>query len=398
MTAPDSPALRAEWELRCSHCERRHDHTRLQQLCEDCGRPLVARFSLNRQFGDHLRRQLDRQTRSMWRYAPVLPVDDPIRAVTLGEGTTPLLASSRLAEALGVEALWVKDESQNPSGSFKARGMSTAITRARELGVTRICLPSAGNAAGAAAAYAALAGLTARVYMPADSGEAFFRECRAYGAEVHAVEGTIADCGKAMREMCDPAEWFDLSTLKEPFRLEGKKTMGYELFEDSGGALPDVIVYPTGGGTGLIGMWKAFDEMQQMGWIGDTRPRMLSVQAEGCAPIVRAFETGSEFATPFANPHTGALGLRVPSAVGDFLILRAIRESKGEAIAVREDDWADGQRLLGRMLGLFASPEGGAAIAGLRKAVEQGIVSPDERVVVFNTGSGYKYPSSAWPR
>jgi threonine synthase len=276
--------------------------------------------------------------------------------------------------------------------------MSVAVTRAVELGARRVCLPSAGNAAGAAAAYGALAGIQVRVYMPADSGDAFFSECRACGADVRAVDGNIGDCGKVMRDECNPAVWFDLSTLKEPYRLEGKKTMGYELFEDFGGSLPEVIVYPTGGGTGLVGMWKALDEMQAMGWIGGERPRMLSIQTTGCAPIVRAFESGAETAAPFDNPRTEALGLRVPSAVGDILILRAIRESGGAAIAVGESEWAEGQSFLAKTLGLFASPEGGAAIAGLRRAVERKIVSKSDRVVIFNTGSGYKYPPSTWPR
>ncbi|MEW5874899.1 MAG: threonine synthase [Candidatus Zixiibacteriota bacterium] len=398
MTPTEPTALRGNWELRCSRCGKPCDSNRVQRLCQQCQRPLVARFDLNPEFGKRFRHSLAGGPKSLWRYAPVLPAANAAQALTLGEGGTPLLFAPRLASRIGLDSIWVKDESQNPTGSFKARGMSVAITRAVELGIRRICLPSAGNAAGAASAYGALAGIQVRVYMPADSGDAFFAECRACGADVRAVNGTIADCGKVMRGECDPGEWFDLSTLKEPFRLEGKKTMGYELFEDFGGTLPDVIVYPTGGGTGLVGMWKAFDEMQAMGWIGAERPRMLSIQAAGCAPIVRAFESNSETADAVDNPHTAALGLRVPSAVGDILILRALRESEGAALAVEESEWAEGQSLLASTLGLFASPEGGAAVAGLRQGLSRGIVSTQDRVVIFNTGSGYKYPPSTWPR
>ncbi|HEX9750548.1 MAG TPA: threonine synthase [candidate division Zixibacteria bacterium] len=384
--------------LRCGLCGRSHDPAVVQRLCADCQRPLVVEYELSRALGHAIRSGLSARPHSLWRYADVLPIRNPENAVTLGEGATPLVRSERLCRRLGIDELWIKDESQNPTGSFKARGMSVAITRAVELGVRRFCLPSAGNAGGAAAAYAAKAGCEVRVFLPADSGEAFFAECRAHGAQVVAVDGTIADCAAQMRLECNPNEWFDLSTLKEPFRLEGKKTMGYELWDDLGGQLPDVIVYPTGGGTGLIGMWRAFGEMQQLGWIGDERPRMVSVQAVGCAPIVNAFESGSEFASPVSNPSTSALGLRVPSAIGDFLILRAIRQSRGWAVAVTEEQWAEGQSWLASDAGLFASPEGGAAVAGLYQAVARAKVSSTDRVVVFNTGSGFKYPPSVHPR
>jgi len=294
---------------------------------------------------------------------------------------------------------WVKDESQNPTGSFKARGMTVAISRALELGAKRFCVPSAGNAAGAAAAYVARTDGELRVYMPADSGEGFFSECRALGAEVKAVEGTIADCARIMANECPSEDWFDLSTLKEPYRIEGKKTMGYELFDDCGGRLPDAIIYPAGGGTGLIGMWKAFQEMRKMGWLGiSDHPRMLSVQTTGCAPIVHAFERGEEFAKPIEHPQTSALGLRVPGPIGDFLMLRAIRESRGGAVAVTEQEWQGGQRLLAQDLGLFPSPEGGAALAGLQKFLDKKIISAEETVVLFNTGTAFKYPPSTWPR
>lgn len=325
-------------------------------------------------------------------------MQNPDNITTLGEGGTPLILAERLASRLGLGKVWIKDESLNASGSFKARGMSVALSRAYELGLRKFCLPSAGNAAGAAAAYCAAAGCQVKVYMPADSGEAFFAECRAYGAEVHAVDGTIADCGARMRAECDLDTWFDLSTLKEPFRLEGKKTMGYELWEDMGGELPDVIIYPTGGGTGLIGMWKAFDEMEQLGWIESNRPRMISVQAEGCAPIVSAYEAGEKVALPFPNPRTAALGLRVPSAIGDFLILRAIRESGGSAVSVSEEEWRKGSTILAHDAGIFCCPEGGATVAALEKLRDRNMISVSDKVVLFNTGSGFKYPSVTWPR
>lgn len=369
----------------------------IARFCPDCNRPLLTRYHLTAILGEQIREGLDFERKGVWRYRAVLPVQNPENILTLGEGGTPLVPAKRLASRLGVTHLWIKDESLNPSGSFKARGMTVAMSRAYEFGVRKFCLPSAGNAAGAAAAYGALAGCQVRVYMPADSGDAFFAECRSYGADVHSVSGTIADCGARMRAECDLSEWFDLSTLKEPFRLEGKKTMGYELWEDFGGVLPDVVIYPTGGGTGLIGMWKAFDEMEQLGWIDSKRPRMIGVQAEGCAPIVRAFESGEKIAAAVPDPHTAALGLRVPSAFGDFLILRAIRESKGIALSVTEDEWAQGSSWIAADTGIFACPEGGATVAAVKKLIDQGIVSASDKIVLFNTGTGFKYPPSTWP-
>ncbi len=386
------------FSLQCGWCGRDYPSDVLQGLCVDCKRPLVAKYDFTPAVGRRIGDGLKSGPRSLWRYHDVLPLADSKNILSLGEGGVPLSDAPRLASRLGFRQVLIKDESQNPTGSFKARGMTVAISRAVELGAKQFCLPSAGNAAGAASAYAALAGNRIRVYMPADSGDAFFAECRGYGAEVFAVEGTIADCGRRMAAECSPSEWFDLSTLKEPYRLEGKKTMGYELFEDLGGQLPDVIIYPTGGGTGLIGMWKAFGEMQQLGWIDGRRPRMISVQTTGCAPIVGAFERGAETAEPVANPHTAALGLRVPGAVGDFLILRAIRESGGCAEAVTEAEWAAGQSWLASDVGLFASPEGGAAVIATKKLLDKKILSPDEKIVIFNTGSGFKYPPSTWPR
>ncbi len=392
----DSRPLRATFSLHCSWCSRSFPTDQLVRFCPDCNRPIIARYNLSVGLGDQCRESLGAHREGVWRYHAVLPVQDPSSRISLGEGGTPLIRADRLGARLGISNLWIKDESANPTGSFKARGMTVAISRAVELGARKFCLPSAGNAAGAAAAYCAHAGCEVRVYMPDDSGDAFFAECRAYGADVRAVNGTIADCGTRMRDECDLTEWFDLSTLKEPFRLEGKKTMGYELWEDFGGELPDVIIYPTGGGTGLIGMWKAFDEMEQLGWIDSRRPRMISVQADGCAPIVRAFESAEPTARPFPNPHTAALGLRVPSAFGDFLILRAIRESRGSAIAVSESDWRGGSAWMASDVGIFACPEGGATVAALRALLSVGQIQPVDRVVLFNTGTGFKYPPSTW--
>jgi threonine synthase len=379
--------------LECSLCGKEYEADTLQGMCSDCARPLLARYDLKtvRSLG---RDALITGDPTMWRYRPLLPVRDDRHVMNLGEGFTPLLHANRLGEVMGLPHLYIKDEGLNPTGSFKARGLSMAISRARELGVKEVVIPSAGNAAGAMAAYAARAGLPAHVLMPMDVPAPFRLECRALGAEVTLVEGLITDCGKAARKGIEEHGWFDLSTLKEPYRLEGKKTMGYELAEQFDWELPDVIVYPTGGGTGLIGMWKAFDELAELGWIGDHRPRMVAVQAEGCAPIPRAFHAGEEFAMPWKGAQTVAAGLRVPSAVGDFLMLRALRESNGTAIAVSDEALVDAQIRLSSLEGIFACPEGGATLAALEVLLEQGWVSPDERIVLFNTGTGLKYPDA----
>jgi threonine synthase len=334
----------------------------------------------------------------MWKFAEVLPVSDPSGAVSLGEGLTPLLRAKRRGTFQVFEQLWIKDESFNPTGSFKARGMAAAVTRAAELGVSAIALPSAGNAAGAAAAYAARAGLRCVLLMPIDTPPANIIESLVQGARVYLVRGLINDAGRLVRAACQRYGWFDLSTLREPFRLEGKKIMGYELALDlqaelgtPAPTLPDVIVYPAGGGTGLVGMWKAFDEMQQLGWIGPERPRMVAVQAAGCAPIVRAFQAGHEFAQPITDAHTIAAGLRVPSAIADFLMLRAIRSSSGTAIAVSDDELIAAQQELAREQGIFACPEAGATWAAARKLLRSDWIKPHENVVLFNTGSGLKY-------
>jgi threonine synthase len=359
-------------------------------LCR-CGAPLLARYDL-----DAARRwpreSLQDRAPNMWRYRQLMPLFADETPVSLGEGFTPLIHATRLGARLGLDSLYVKDESLNPTNSFKARGQSAAITRARALGVTTLSVPSAGNAGDAMAAYAARAGLQAKVFLPRDVKTPFIRECRLYGADVTLVEGVITDAARAANEAGAALGWYDVSTLKEPYRIEGKKTMAYELAEQMQWDWPDWIVYPTGGGTGMVGMWKAFDELEHLGWVRrGRRPRMVSVQAEGCAPIVRAFENGTENATPWENPATVADGLRVPRAIGDFLILRAVRESHGTALAVSDRAMIDGMLELGSAEGISAAPEGGAALAAIRALVAAGTMRASDRVVLFNTGGALKY-------
>ena len=328
----------------------------------------------------------------MWRYRELMPLFDGESPTSLGEGFTPLLHAAALGRTLGVERLYVKDESLNPTNSFKARGQSAAITRAKSLGVQTIALPTAGNAGNAAAAYSAAAGLACEVFMPRDVKQPFVDECRLYGARVTLVDGLITDAGRLAAEKGEPLGWYDVSTLKEPYRIEGKKTMAYELAEQMAWQWPDWIIYPTGGGTGMVGMWKAFEELEEIGWMpSGRRPRMVSVQADGCAPIVRAFESGTGNATPWENAATIADGLRVPRAIGDFLILRASRESNGTAVAVSDRDMVDGMLTIGRTEGISAAPEGGATVAALRRLISAGTIQPTESVVLFNTGGALKY-------
>jgi threonine synthase len=355
-----------------------------------CEKPLLARYELASLRGRFTPAALVGREPSMWRYAEVLPVRDAAHRITLGEGFTPLLDAPRLAEALGMERVWIKDEGQNPTGSFKDRGLCMAVARARELGMEAIALPSAGNAGSAASAYGAAANLPVHVAVPKDTPRPILAEMRALGAELELVDGLITDAGARIAEGARAHGWFDVSTLKEPYRVEGKKTMGYELVEQLG-RIPDVIIYPTGGGTGLVGMWKAFDEMEELGWIGAERPRMVSVQSTGCAPIVRAWEAGAESAEPWEDAWTVASGLRVPRAIGDFLILQAIRASGGAAVAVTDEALTAAVGLVGRTTGVFAAPEGGATAAAVPRLLEAELLHPDEEVVLFNTGSGLKY-------
>ncbi len=378
-------------DLECSDCGRRVSADKLRNLCPDCNRPLLARYDVEAAGKTLTPEALAIREPTLWRYREMLPVDDESAIVTLSEGGTPLVHARRLGERLGMDRLYIKDESVNPTGSFKARGLAMAVSRARELGAEALAIPSAGNAAGALSAYGAKAGIPVHVFMPRDTPLPFIAECRAHGAAVELVDGLITDCGKRVASRKAERGWFDVSTLKEPYRLEGKKTMGYELAEQGGWTLPDAILYPAGGGTGLIGMWKAFAEMEALGWIGPERPRMVAVQAAGCQPIVRAWEQHWLDAPEWENARTIASGLRVPSAVGDKLMLAAIRESNGEAVAVPDGDMVRGVREIGSFEGIFVSPEGGAVLAGLRKMLALGRIERSERVVLFATGSGHKY-------
>jgi len=380
--------------LECSACGLRHEAQRLLNLCQECGKPLLVRYDLE-QAGRSLKKEsLSGRRPDLWRYREVLPVEDESNIVSLGEGWTPLLTAERLGMTLGFEALYIKDESQNPTQSFKARGMTVAVSMAKELGVKKLAVPSAGNAAGALAAYAARAGLECFIFMPRDTPRANVVECEQTGAHVTLLDGLITDCGAEVARRKDAEGWFDVSTLKEPYRVEGKKTLGYELAEQCNWSLPDVIIYPTGGGTGLIGMWKAFAEMEQLGWIGSQRPRMVSVQAAGCAPIVKAFAEGKRFADEYPDAATVASGLRVPRAIGDFLILDAIRSSGGTAIAVTDEELLAAVAEIGALEGVFCAPEGAACLPALRKLIADNAVKPYERVVLFNTGAGVKYLES----
>jgi threonine synthase len=379
--------------LECSRTGETFPAEALQTI-SPAGAPLLARYDLAAIASRWRPEDLAGRRPDLWRYREVLPVAREEAALSLGEGMTPLFRAPRLEGATaglpGAE-LWIKDETQNPTGSFKARGLAVAVSRAVELGAPAVALPSAGNAGSAAAAYAALAGVPAYIVMPADTPRPIVAEARELGARVELRDGLITDCAKVVKEGCRRHGWFDLSTLKEPYRLEGKKTMGYELAEQLGWSLPEVIVYPTGGGTGLVGMWKAFAELEALGWIGSARPRMVSVQAAGCAPIVRAWERGLTAAEPWLEAETSAYGLRVPQAIGDFLILQAIRDSGGAAVAVDDDAMALGVSELGRTTGVFSSPEGGAVVAAVPRLVETGIIGEGDRVILFITGSGLKY-------
>ena len=359
-------------------------------LC-DCGAPLLARYDMvaARQW---TRESLAAREPSMWRYRELMPLLAGEAPVTLGEGWTPLLHAKRLGRELGLDRLFVKDESLNPTNSFKARGLSAAVTRAHHLKARALSIPTAGNAGNAMAAYAASAGIAAHVFMPKDVKPPFIRECLLYDAQVTLVDGLITDAGKKAAELGKEHGWYDVSTLKEPYRIEGKKTMGYEVAEQMGWTLPDWIIYPTGGGTGMVGMWKAFAEMSEIGWIDPAkRPHMVTVQAEGCAPIIKAYEEGAERSVMFPNAQTIADGLRVPKAIGDFLVLRAVRESDGAAVAVSDRDMVAGMRDLGRLEGVSAAPEGGAALHALRVLQAQGRIERHHSVVVFNTGGALKY-------
>lgn len=379
-------------ELECSGCGKTYDPHQVHTYCPDCQSTLLARYDL-----DEIRLHIDRDAfirrhGGMWRWHELIPVIDPKNFVYLGEGNTPLLHLPHMGRELGLTNLFVKDESINPTSSFKARGLAMAVSKAKELGIKKVIIPTAGNAGGAMAAYAARAGIEAMIYMPKDTPRANIAESRIAGAKVILVDGLISDAAGLAGAKALAEGWFDVSTFKEPYRVEGKKIMGYEVAEAFSWNLPDVIVYPTGGGTGLVGMWKAFAELEALGWLENTKkPRMVSVQAEGCAPMTKAFDDGAQFCDFWINAHTIASGLRVPKSFADALILENIRESNGTAVAVSDDEILEAQSQLGRMEGIFPAPEGAATLAALRKLVQQNWVQPDERIVLFNTGSGLKY-------
>ena len=378
--------------LECSICGARHECDELQTVCRECGRVLFARYDLDAARETLTREALRGRVASMWRYGEVLPASELAGSVSLGEGMTPLLAAPRLGAELGCRDLLVKDEGGNPTGSFKARGIAAAMAMARCLGVTDIGMPTAGNAGSAAAAYAARSGITAHVAMPADTPAAIIQEVLHLGADLQLVDGLINDAGRLIADGCREHGWFEMSTLKEPYRAEGKKTMGYELWEQLDGGLPDVVLYPTGGGTGLIGMWKAFEELEAMGLIGSERPRMCVVQSDGCAPIVRAWSNGDERAEPWQDAATVAPGIRVPAPFADDLILRTLRESGGAAVAVPDASIVPAMRRFGRSEGIDACPEGASTLVGLEMLLAAGTIQPGERIVLFNTGTGLKHP------
>ena len=375
--------------LECSLCKKKWTSGQVHNLC-DCGGPLLVRYDLPRARRTWSRDQLAAGPNTMWRYAPMLPARAE-SIVSLGEGMTPLVRTPRLGARVGADDLWVKDEGLNPTGSFKARGLSCAVSMAVEMGIRKLAIPSAGNAASALAAYAAAAGIESHIFMPRDVPQSNYIECKAFGAKVTLVDGLISDCAKIVNDGRESQGWFDVTTLKEPYRIEGKKTMGYEVAEQMAWTLPDVIFYPTGGGVGIIGMWKAFDEMEALGWIDSRRPKMIAVQVEGCQPVVRAYERGEQRSQFWDDAHTVASGLRVPKPLGDFLILEAVRASGGTAIAVSDAELIDAGIQLASDEGLFVAPEGAACVAALEKLLASGFLKKSERIVIYNTGAGLKY-------
>lgn len=377
--------------LECTACHERFDADQLLGVCPTCGKVLYARYDLDKAAATLTRDSLRGRRPDMWRFHEVMPVRNPTNVLSLGEGMTPLLDAPRLAQRYGLRALLLKDEGKNPTGTFKARGLCAAVSRARELGVRAISMPTAGNAGAALAAYAARGGLGAYTVMPQDTPAINQAECVIYGAHAYSIDGLINDAGRVLRGLAPQRGWFDMSTLREPYRVEGKKTMGYEIAEALGWDLPDVIVYPAGGGTGLVGIWKAFEEMEALGWIGERRPRMVAVQAAGCAPIVRAYLEGKNHAEPFENAHTVASGLRVPVAIGDYLMLQAVRDSGGTALAVTDDEMLAAMRELASAEGVFTAPEAAATVAVLPRLIESGAVTPEDRVLLLLTGAGMKY-------
>ncbi|HVP20373.1 MAG TPA: threonine synthase, partial [Anaerolineaceae bacterium] len=379
-------------QLLCSHCRKEFDPTQVQTFCQDCNSPLVCNYRLENNPAIPPRTEFLARPRNMWRWHEFLPVRSLASIVTLGEGDTPTLTVPRLSAAISMDSVFLKDEGQNPTGSFKARGLSAAISKAKELGIDKVIIPTAGNAGGAMAAYASRAGMRACVFMPADTPLANIEECRITGAQVELVDGLISDAARLAAQKAQSEGWFDVSTFKEPYRLEGKKVMGFEIAEAFGWKLPDVIVYPTGGGTGLVGIWKAFQELEALGWLDSPRrPRMVAVQAAGCAPVVKAFASGAEICEFWPSAQTSASGLRVPKPFADRLILEALRASQGTAVAVTEEEIQSAQSLLARTEGVFAAPEGAATLAGLIRLRNDAWLEPGALVLLLNTGTGLKY-------
>ena len=377
--------------LECTYCHATYPADVVIRLCTECSKVLYPRYDLAGARDALNPDELKNRPANMWRYFEVMPVLDEANVITLGEGFTPIFKAERLGDKIGASAVYIKDEGLNPTASFKARGLSAAVSKAKELGITKLTMPSAGNAAGAMAAYAAKGGMEAYVFMPKDAPEANQIEVSISGGDLTLIDGLISDAGVLSRKRAAEEGLFDVSTLQEPYRVEGKKTMGYEIAEQSDWELPDAIIYPTGGGTGIVGMWKAFAEMEEVGWIGPKRPKMYAVQAEGCAPIVRAFREGAEFAEPWENAQTMAAGIRVPGAIGDYLILGAIRESGGGALTVTDDEMKYYMSLVASLEGMFICPEGAATAVALNKLLVAGDLSPDENILLLNTGSGLKY-------
>ena len=377
--------------LECTYCGETFSADEPMRLCDKCGKVLYPRYDISTASKNFTKDLLRDRAPNMWRYFEMMPIREESNIVTLGEGFTPIFETKALGAKIGSNALFLKDEGLNPTAAFKARGLSAAVSKAKELGLKKLTMPSAGNAAGAMASYAARAGLEAFVFMPQDAPEANQKEVIVSGGNLNLIDGLISDAGIISRGKAAEMDLFDVSTLQEPYRVEGKKTMGYEIAEQSDWQLPDNIIYPTGGGTGIVGMWKAFQEMEDLGWISSKRPKMFAIQAENCAPIVRAFENGTEFAEPWENASTMAAGMRVPSAIGDYLILNAIRESGGCALTVSDAEMADMTNIIGSLEGFFVCPEGAATACGAQKLIQYGLIDTEETTLLLNTGSGLKY-------
>ena len=377
--------------LECTNCHKEYDYINPYRTCQECGKVLYVKYDMEKAKRNFDRTSLTGRVNSMWRYYEMMPIKDESNIVSLGEGMTPLLKADNLAKALNCSDIYIKDEGCNPTGSFKARGLSAAVSRAKELGVTKLTMPSAGNAGGALSLYCARGNLEANVFMPKDAPMANKRESSDAGAKLILIDGLISDAGKISREQAQEKGLFDVSTLQEPYRAEGKKTMGYEIAEQLHWDTPDVIIYPTGGGTGLIGIWKAFQEMQELGWIDKPKTRMIAVQSEGCAPIVKAYESGALNAEMWNDAKTFAAGIRVPSAIGDYLILETIRESSGTAITVTDMEMVECISMMASHEGIYPAPEGAATLAALKSLLAANKVKPEEKIVLMNTGNAYKY-------